>query len=193
MKHKWLLILLLFSTNLVYAQNKNKFERESRIKSSEVSEKARSYVESIFPETKKLKWYLEENLEGMAVEAKIKENSTTYSIKFDTLGNLEDIEFITSFNEIPTEVQQKVETYLQEHYDRHRIKKIQIQWIGDADLLRSVLLKETESQQYETNYEIEFSGKTEGDNKSYEALFSEDGEHIETKKIISRNLNHLIY
>jgi len=191
MKHTWLLVVLFFMVDSLYSQDK--FEKESRIKSSEVSMKATNYIESIFPESRKIKWYLEENLEGIAVEAKIKENRTVYSIKFDTLGNLQDIEFIQRFDELPSRVQQKIRGYFQGNYDRHKIRKTQIQWIGDANLLRSVLLKETQSQQYEVNYEIVFSGRKDGDTRSYEALFSDTGEHIETKKIIPRNLNHLIY
>ncbi|WP_118194213.1 hypothetical protein [Albibacterium indicum] len=191
MKHTWLLVVLFLMVNSLYSQDK--FEKESRIKSSEVSMKATDYVESIFSGSQKIKWYLEENLEGMAVEAKIKENRTIYSIKFDTLGNLQDIEFIQRFDQLPIRAQQKITDYFQGNYDRYKIRKIQIQWIGDANLLRSVLLKETQSQQYEVNYEIVFSGRKDGDRQSYEAIFSDTGEHIKTKKIISRNLNHLIY
>src|SRR5699024_1418289 len=148
------------SIGSVYPQEK--FERESRIKRSEVPKKASMYVESIFPDAKKTKWYLEENLDGFANEAKVRENGTIYSIKFDTLGNLQNIEFIEKFNKLPMQVQDKVESHLQEQYDRFRLKKVQIQWIGDADLLRSVLLDETKNGQYETNYEIEFVGRKDG-------------------------------
>ena len=191
MKHIGVLMRLVLSISLVYSQEK--FERESRIKRSEVPKKASMYVESIFPDAKKTKWYLEENLDGFANEAKVRENGTIYSIKFDTLGNLQDIEFIEKFNRLPLQIQTKVESYLQEQYDRYRVKKIQVQWIGDADLLRSVLLQENADRQHEINYEIEFSGRKHGDIQSYEALFSEEGEHLNTKKIITRNLNHLVY
>lgn len=191
MKHIGLLVTLILSIGSVHSQEK--FERESRIKSSDAPKKASMYVESIFPEARKIKWYLEENLDGFANEAKVKQNGTVYSIKFDTLGNLQDIEFIQNFNKLPVQVQDKVEAYLQEQYDHYRLKKIQVQWIGDADLLRSVLIEETKNGQYKTNYEIEFSGRKDGDTQSYEALFSENGEHLNTKKIISRNLNHLVY
>lgn len=191
MKHSWLLIILFFSFNSAYSQNK--FEKESRVKSSEVSTKAKSYVESIFPESNKIKWYLEENLDGMAIEAKVKANQTLYSIKFDTLGNLQDVEFIQSFAKLPEQVQEKVVRHFEENYDRHRIRKIQIQWIGDPELLRSAIMKETDNQEFEVNYEIEFRAKKNGENNSFEALFSENGELIKTDKIIPRNLNHLIY
>src|SRR5690606_10057201 len=147
MKHIGLLVTLILSIGSVYPQEK--FERESRIKRSEVPKKASMYVESIFPDAKKTKWYLEENLDGFANEAKVRENGTIYSIKFDTLGNLQDIEFIEKFNRLPLQIQTKVESYLQEQYDRYRVKKIQVQWIGDADLLRSVLLQENADRQHE--------------------------------------------
>lgn len=191
MKHIWLLIILVFSISTAHSQNK--FERESRIKRSEVSEKAKIYMESIFPQSRKIKWYLEENLDGIAIEAKVKANKTNYSIKFDTVGNLHDIEFTQRLDELPTSIQQKVQKYFHDNFDRYRIKKIQVQWIGDPDLLRSVLLKKTQSQHYEINYEIVLAGRKDGNLESYEVLFAENGKHIETKKIISRNLNHLVY
>ncbi|MEO6000592.1 MAG: hypothetical protein ABIN89_27335 [Chitinophagaceae bacterium] len=163
------------------------------MRSSEVIAKARTYVENLFPKSKKIKWYWEENLQGVSIEAKINENKKTYSIKFDTLGALHDVELTQKFLELAIDVQQNITNYFQNQYDRYKIRKIQIQWIGDPDVLRSLIKKEETNKKYTTRYEIEFSGRKNKDLESYESLFDDGGKHMETKQIITRNLNHLIY
>jgi len=175
------------------ADAQKKFERERSIKSSQVTEKARTYVESLFSDAKKIKWYLEENLEGIMVEAKIKENSNTYSIKFDTLGTVYDVEQTQKFEELPPAVQSNVMDHLKRHYKSFKIRKIQIQWVGDPHVLRSLIRRDNAENTYQTNYEIVYTGREDKDAASYESLFDHSGRHIETKTIIERNLNHLLY
>jgi len=191
MKHSLLLIIAILLVHVANAQKK--FERETSMKSSRVAEKARIYVESLFPDSKKIKWYLEESLEGVMVEAKIKENSSIYSIKFDTLGTLYDIERTQKFDKLPMAVQGNVMAYLKKRYKSFKIKKTQIQWIGDPDVLHSLIKKDDTENNYTTNYEIVYSGRENKDAMSYESLFDHGGNHIETKEIIERNLNHLLY
>src|SRR5690606_34213812 len=100
---------------------------ENSIKKSQVAERARTYVESVFSDSKRIKWYLEENLEGVMVEAKIKQRDALYSIKFDTLGTLYDIERSQKFEELPSAVQTQIRTHLKNHYKSFKIRKVQIQ------------------------------------------------------------------
>ena len=191
MKHSLLLIIPILLVQVAAAQKK--FERETRIKSSQVTEKARTYVESLFSGSKKIKWYREENLEGVMVEAKIKEKSSTYSIKFDTLGTVYDVELTRKFEELPSAVQSNVMAYLKNRYKSFKIRKVQIRWIGDPDVLRSLIKDGDAGNSYTTNYEIIFSGREDKDSAPYESQFDHNGRHIETKGIIERSLNHLLY
>ncbi|WP_345230828.1 hypothetical protein [Olivibacter ginsenosidimutans] len=191
MKHCLLLITAILLAHVANAQKK--FERETRIKSAKVAEKARTYVESLFPDSKKIKWYLEENLEGVTIEAKLKENRSIYSIEFDTLGTLHDIERTQKFDQLPMEVQGNVTAYLKKRYKSFKIKKIQIQWTGDPDVLHALIRKGDTDNTFTTNYEIVYTGREDKDTASYESLFDRHGKHIETKEIIERNLNHLLY
>lgn len=191
MKHGISLILTILLVQAADAQKK--FERERSIKSAQVTESARTYVESLFSDEKKIKWYLEENLEGVMIEAKIKENGTTYSIKFDTAGTVYDVERTQKFEELPPAVQSNVMDYLKSHYKSFKIRKIQIQWVGDPHVLRSLIKKDDAENTYQTNYEIVYIGRENKDTASYESLFDHSGRHIETKTIIERNLNHLLY
>lgn len=191
MKHSFLLIIAILLAHLANAQKK--FERETRIKSSQVTEKARTYVGSLFSDPKKIKWYLEENMDGIMVEAKIKENSSTYSIKFDTLGTVYDVELTQKFEELPPAVQSNVMAYLKSRYKSFKIRKVQIRWVGDPHALRSLIKKDDAAEKYTTSYEIVYTGREDKDNAPYESLFDDSGRHIETKGIVERNMSHLLY
>lgn len=191
MKHSLLLIIAILLAHITSAQKK--FEREIRIKSSQVTEKARIYVEGLFSDSKKIKWYLEENMEGVMVEAKIKENSSTYSIKFDTLGTVYDVELTRKFEELPAGVQSNIVAYLKSRYKSFKIRKTQIRWVGDPHVLRSLIMKDDAGDTYTTNYEIVYTGREDKDSTPYESLFDDSGHHIETKGIVERNMSHLLY
>lgn len=170
-----------------------KFEKESRIKQEDVPENARAYVESLFSDGPSVKWYREESLNGISVEGKTKQEEGIYSIKFTTEGQLLDVELTRSFDDLPQEIQEEIEDYFSDHFDRYRIKKVQVQWVGDADILRGVIKRKDFDQDFQTNYEIEFSGRKDRKSNPYEALFDQEGDHIETQEIIPRNISHLLY
>mgnify|MGYP003578150883 CR=1 FL=1 len=191
LKHGLFLIAALLLAHAADAQKK--YERETTIKSSQVHESAKAYVKSLFPSAKRIKWYREESLEGVTMEAKIKQGRTIYSIEFDTLGTLHDIELTRNFAELPSSIQKRIQDYLGNRHRRFRIKKVQVQLIGHPGILGSVIKGKNTKDTYATNYEIEYSGN-EGNNPiMYESLFDHAGNHIRTKEIIERNLNHLLY
>lgn len=84
------------------------------------------FIESVFEDTK-MKWYGEENIKGKAIEAKGRYQGTFYSVKFDTLGVLQDIEMLIDFGTVPENVRTLIEKNLANHFSRFRIQKTQIQ------------------------------------------------------------------
>ncbi|MEZ4934623.1 MAG: hypothetical protein R2788_21160 [Saprospiraceae bacterium] len=76
-------------TNQIHAQVK--YEKESRLKEKDVPSIALDFIDSLAVK-KKVRWYLEEGFNRTSVEAKFKMDNRKYSIEFDTIGNLEDIE-----------------------------------------------------------------------------------------------------
>lgn len=191
MKHSLFLIAWVLIAHVAQAQKK--YERETNIKKSQVHESARIYVETLFSDLKRVKWYYEESIEGATMEAKIKEGRTIYSIEFDMQGTLRDIELTREFAELPSIVQQGVTDYLENRYRSFKIKKVQVQLVGDPGILASVIKGNKTKDKYTTNYEIEYFGKESNDPILYESLFDHRGNHLGTKEIIERNLNHLLY
>lgn len=191
MKHLIALCFNLLFCLFVFGQQK--FEKESRIPQDEVPNQALKYIQSLFSDSPKVQWYREESLDRIAVEGKIKRQDGVYSIKFNTDGLLHDVELTRNLSQLPDRVQVSIESYISRNYDRYRIKKVQVQWVGDPAIIRSLVRRERHSDDYTTNYEIEFSGRKDRRTKPYEALFDDHGEHVETKEIIPRNLSHLLY
>lgn len=189
-KFSTLCCILLFST-LAFGQQK--YEKESRIKKQAVPQEAVNYMDDLFSGDIKVRWYSEENLDGHFYEGKAKSEAGIYSVKFTSEGELQDIELTRDFDQLPGEVQGAIEGFLSEQYDRYRIKKVQVQWIGEAEILQSLIRDEHTSERYTTNYEIVFSAKKNKKTKTYEALFDVQGQQVKTKEIITRNLSHLLY
>jgi hypothetical protein len=167
-----------------------KVERESRIDREEVPEKALNFIERL-GDTSNEKWYSEENLDGKAIEVKMKRFGSRYSVKFTTEGNLVDVERDLKWRQIPEEVAEEIIEELEEEFDKLKWEKIQIQFIADPEEMLAYLKKNKEKDEIETYYEIVFQGKKEGSYKLYEFLFDYEGEIVERSRILPRNTDNL--
>jgi len=122
-----LFVLLTISLGVTHAQEK--FEKEYRIKTEEVPVKALKFVTQL-GFTKKVKWYREEGLTQTSIEAKSKKNREKYSIEFDELGTIEDIEKKIAWSSIPLSTRNNIRSYFDTAHQKICIQKIQIQYTG---------------------------------------------------------------
>ena len=168
-----------------------KFEREYRLDAVEVPQSARQFIEAC-AFTSKVKWYGEDSQDGKSYEAKTKHQQQWYSIEFDSLGHIQDVEIRLSLREI-TEASDHIQSFLKDYFDKYKIKKVQRQWVGDKDILIKLIRGEIIKEGYRQNYEIELKGKKEGSTEWYEFLFDDNGKMLRQSTIIFRNTDHLIY
>ena len=171
---KVVLIILLLLPFHSYSQSK--IEIEERIEKEQVPFLAQKFIDSLHFSSK-IKWYLEKNYIKTTYEAKIKEKGQKYSIEFDTLGKVEDIEVEMKWNQIPVSTQHAICEKLTTEFEKFKIKKIQIQYTG---LKKDLFNFKINTQNLVIKYEIVVKGKKESQNSFYEYLFSEKGE-IEQK------------
>ena len=116
---------LLFLSLLPIAVNGQvKYEQESRLRVEEVPLAARAFIQQV-DTGRKVKWYYEENLEGNSVEAKFKRNCQRYSVEFDTLGNIQDVEIEVKPQALSPALQQKLLLTRDSLYQRYTMRKIQ--------------------------------------------------------------------
>ncbi|MBN2745654.1 MAG: hypothetical protein JXR34_02925, partial [Bacteroidales bacterium] len=180
-------ILIILSILFMSLSAQTKTEKEYRIKKDKIPENAQKWMRQNFPEAKKIKWYQEVSNGKTTFEAKLKWKKTSYSVEFDSIGTLEDVEMTIDFEEIELEARKSIEQYFLGNYKKHKILKVQKQFSGDLSQFRQYL--ETPNQiGITTNYEIEFQGITSDSNELYEALFNQSGQLI-TRKTIKTEAN----
>jgi hypothetical protein len=190
---KYISILLLFGlvTGPLLAQDK--IERELRVKEKEVPKEAREWLEDAFETTKRPKWYQEVFESGYSFEAKFKLKGKFYSVEFDSLGRIQDVEIEIEFAELPKGVQTGLKTHVSADYKSSDIKRLQIQYSGKPDDLED-FFDENSLAGILIRYEIEFIGLDEaGVSSLWEGLFSEDGGLISKRKIILASSENLIF
>lgn len=190
---KHISILLFFGMIAGPLFSQDKTERELRVKEKEVPKEAREWLDDAFETTKRLKWYQEVFESGYSYEAKFKHKSKFFSVEFDSLGRIQDVEIEIDYKELPKEVQTGLEAYLSADYKSSDIKRIQIQYSGNLDDLED-FFDENNLEGILIRYEIEFMGIDEdGASGLWEGLFSEDGGLISKRKIILASSENLIF
>lgn len=183
-----LLMLLITGSNQLFAQDK--FEKESRIKQKEVPEKALAFITKLNINTK-VKWYLETSLTKKSIEAKYKYNNLNYSIEFDTLGNIEDVEVEINWEDLSQAIVRVVNKRLSEECFKHKVVKVQQQFLGTQQELIDVIANPSDKSAVETNYELIVKCKTDKDINLFEYLFNNKGNIVSKSKIVFKNSSHL--
>lgn len=184
-----LIICCIACVQLALAQVK--YEREYRLEVENVPKPAQAFIAAL-QFSKKIKWYREEHLQGESVEAKTKHAKQKYSIEFSADGQIEDIEIEIPWKNVPLATQQSIMTHLDATYDKTKMSKVQIQYVGTADALIAAVLEDTFTA-VETNYEIVLKAKQDRTTNMMEYLFSTSGEVMRQARIILKNTDNLEY
>lgn len=189
-RHLLIFILCINFIPNLFAQTK--IEEEFRIKPEEAPELAVQYVNGIFPDAR-IKWYLERGIAGTSIEAKLKQNGQRYSIEFDALGGLEDVEILIDPAEIPGTALSPICDTLSHLYSKYKITRAQRQLSGDKDLIKEILQGKENITNIIIRFELVIKGKTQEGMHLYEHLFDSEGQLLETARIITRNTDILNY
>lgn len=186
--------LALFCCLNLCGQEQEKYEKEYRIGQDQVPQSALDYITK-FNFNKKIKWYREESLIGASVEAKTKYQKQRYSIEFDTLGGLQDVEIKINFEDLNEAVQRSICDILSQEFDRYKLQKIQQQFSGSAKNILSYLKLQTNERlpNIKIQFEIVLAGKRASKVELYEYTFSEQGGLVSKSHIVLRNTDILEY
>ena len=167
----------------LFAQNK--LEREYRVKSDQVPQKAIECIQK-FNFAQQVKWYFEEGLNEKSYEAKTQYRKQYYSIEFDTLGNLLDIEILIESELLPSNVSRKINMDLNQRFKKHKIDRIQVQYTGTVE---DVFLWISQNQS--NNLTIKYELVIKAGSKLFEILFTDQGNFEQIAEIIPKNSFHL--
>lgn len=186
------LLLLFVAISMTISLGQEKFEIERRISHVEVPSTAVEFIENIQIKSK-VKWYYEQSQTGNSIEAKFIFNKRKYSIEFDTLGNIEDVEIVITWSQIHKQSQKRIVAAMDSLFSKHSLGKIQIQYTGPKNTLLALAKEETSTKDYTTKYEMIVKGKKEGRPRLYEITFSEQGKLLTISTIIFKNSDNLEY
>jgi hypothetical protein len=193
LKEKFLFVLCLLTLFSFHAFSQSKYEKEFRIKESDVPSKALSFIDSITFDSK-VKWYKEIGLDHITFEAKAISNKERHSIEFSENGTFQDIEIEVDIAKIPSDIYSKIRGILTLRHKKHKIEKVQIQYTGERDAaLKFLRENRNNSNSITISYEVIISTKIDGNFVMMEYLFSEKGEYLQNNQIISKRKDTIDY
>lgn len=185
------IILLLCCLTSLYNFGQEKLEREYRIKAKTVPLKAKQFLDSL-QIGNNIKWFGEESLQGKSIEAKTRFNKIKYSIEFDTLGNLQDVEIEISKKVIPPKILNSIDQQLRSDFKKYKFVKIQKQITGSNKQVITYL-KGNKKAAILIKYEIVLKGIKKRKKYLYEYTFSDKGFTEKRERIVFRNSDNLEY
>lgn len=121
-KYKFFVFFVfVFFAQMVLGQEKR--ESESCIMQEEFPVKAFSKMAPYLEDAKRIRFYREFDGDKTSCETKFKKGRLFYSVEFDSLGILEDVEFVIEENDIPETSWGLMLEYIANNFNRARIKK----------------------------------------------------------------------
>lgn len=187
------LITLIFCCTISFSQSKN--EKEERIDASQFPEVASSYFNAISNQVNYLKFYKETDGNKYSFEVKFKLNKLHYSVEFDTIGNLEDIEIIIKEKHISKLTFKNIKSFFNTTFDKVRIIKIQEQYVNnseknDQQFINHVLKKTANKNNF---FEIIAEVKQNQKRQLKEFTFKNNGELIKSRLVKSEDYQYVLY
>ncbi|MFS4482492.1 hypothetical protein ACKGJY_05715 [Hyunsoonleella sp. 2307UL5-6] len=192
MKRFSIFIFFLY-VSVSFSQSKN--EKEERIPLSEFPKVARNYFNEFSHQLKYLKLYRETDGEKHSFEAKFKIKKLYYSIEFDTMGKLEDIEIVIKEKYIPKTTLLEISTYFDTNFKKTRLLKIQKQYVNytkqpDKTFIHHIVKHPNDTH---THFEIIAEVKTNNIHELKEFTFDKDGKFKASRKVTSSSYEHALY
>jgi len=172
--------------------NQTKYEKEYRLDTSEVPKQVIKFVEPESLDTK-VKWYYEVNNTGHSIEAKFKLQGSWYSIEFDTLGTLQDIEVEYKYSKLSKLLRERIDNQLKETFTKHKIKKLQISYTDSIQSFSQFIKLKRPRSLHQHGYEIVVKGKKSDSWALYELFFDSKGNKETISKIILDSSQHLVF
>ncbi len=196
---------LIFSFSSFAQKEGEKIEREISIKEDQFPEKALKLAAPILKKAKKTKYYKELSEMGDYYEFKSDYKGEQISVKFNEKGELIDIEILKKLKDFPKDIQQSIEEYFNENYEKHRLIRIQIQYNREVEFEDGELEQDEDDEYIKeflemdledliVKYEIEAEVKTNDNNTGFfEFLFDDKGKLELKRAIVTRADDNVLY
>ncbi len=164
------LLLLSYNGQSLFGQE-FKIEKEERVGLTEVPTQSVEWLNAVFPNNAKVKWYRETTSGKTSYEAKFKYFNKNYSVEFSESGDFEDIEFLVNWKALNSNVKGQLLTLLSD-FDKIKIKKVQKQWTSPAQELLTEAIQKADAGKITERFELVFQAKKDNKYHIWEALLS---------------------
>lgn len=195
--NKYRLLLLVIVALLHYSTgfSQVKVEREHRIKKNQFPEAAHDFIKEKLNDAKKIRFYKETDTTKITYEAKFKKDKLHYSVEFDESGKLEEIEILIKEVDVPEDSWSNITKFLEDKFDKHKVRKIQQQYPITSDETAEITLKNAFQNLLipSLNYEIMVRGKIQDEHADFEILFNAEGDFIKMRESLPANYDHVLY
>lgn len=186
---KKLTCLILSTFVFLNAFSQDKAEKEESIKEEEVVAEALSFIQKANFK-KRVRWYKEYGLETQSIEAKVKFNRHIYSIEFSMDGQIEDIERKLKFKKLESIIRNKINTGLNEKFDKFRVLKTQTQWFKNTSGVLNYF-NHAGDLPIPEGFELVVTGWLKGNIETYEVTSDQAGNITQVLKFVSRPTDNL--
>lgn len=189
-------LLPITCISFVHGQD-TKQEYEKSIRASEVPEEILELLSPLLEESRRIRYYKELDGENTGYEIEMQWKGRQLSVEFYDDDRGMDIEELIGFEEIAEEAHRPISTYLQNHFDKYKITRLQRQYIAeerdeeDEEVIEDFMEGDTEDLTKRYEMVIEVKGKDMFG--AYEFLFDHEGQLINTQKIERRSSDNVLY
>lgn len=188
------LLFFFFAFIFFSALSQSKIEKETRISGDQFPENSLEILHPYLKKAKRTRLYKEFDGENISYEAKFKFNNRWHSIEFNSDGQLEDVEIIIEFTEIPEEIQNSILSDLSGNFKKFKINKVQYQYPALEEDPKKVLSDSFSFQKKSiNNYELVVSVKTKSGYEYQERLYNSIGSLLSSKTIVNPSYEHILY
>ncbi len=179
----------------LFGQTDIKVEKEESISQQEFPLEAFRKIEPMVSQSKKLRYYREISEEGINYEVKLKFEGTYYSIEFDSLNKLKDIEQLQKWDDYDGKSRSRMEVQLDSLFSDYKVMRFQLQVIPNEKLNVIESLPLQEEMIWGRNYEVEIEAilKDEQSPRYYELLFDAHGKLLQQRLNAKTSNDNLIY
>ncbi len=192
MKFNWVLIMVLFSSSVLFAQNNH--EREHRIRKSQFPTIQKDFM-SIGQNTKQVRYYKEVDSLETTYILKFKKDRLNYLLSYDESGQLKESGFRIHEIDIPEDTFLKINTFLSDSFEKTRIKRIfQLYPVTNSQSTKSVLNNTFQNLILPTNiYKLIIVGKKDKKNIENDLWFDAAGNFIRKRQALPLNHDRILY
>lgn len=192
-KYIIILILIFLGNYTLRAQVKNEYEE--RIKKNELPSLAKQALAYLPQTVKRIKFYKETDGKRRSFEIKFKYKKEYYSMEFDTLGVIEDIEILYKIKQLEPKAKHQILAHFDNTYKKVKVIKTQQQFVFSKsftpkDFITKVLNKSLKTN---INYEI-IAEVTKASKRSIrEFIFNQNGVFIDYRTVTHPNYSHVLF